>query len=131
MCGTFLFLFMVSCYPGITLCFGGNALVLQSPVGQVCLKYLHATDMLVPIRQIEGVNATGRQQVVGSHSSIPRELPDQCQPSPSPEWAFLSCLPATLGTNPMGNNEDPGSAFGTDVRHRCYFEQSPFFCFLS
>lgn len=30
---------------------------------------------------------------MGSHSSVPGELPDQCQPSLCPDLAYLNCLP--------------------------------------
>lgn len=96
--------------------------------------------MLVPVRQIEGVNVTERQWIWG-----PTLFPGSCVTSTSAHPALTwPASTATLGTmmgvgavlyvhnpinHPVEDNEDPGEeAFGSDVRYKSWSEQSPSCC---
>lgn len=93
--------------------------------------------MLVPVRQIEGVNATERQWIWGPTPLFPGSCVTSTSAHPALTWPAST---ATLGTmmgvgavlyvhnplsHPVGGNEDPGEAFGNDVRCKSWSEQSP------
>lgn len=126
MCGTLLFVYVLL-IQGVSLCSGRNALVLQFPVGQECLWFVRAADVLGSARQTAHVSMERGGSALTA--PIPAPPPQPCPPAAlRTEKGQGVSSAATLKCHFMRNTLGPGGGLGNGLQDSLFwFEQNPSF----